>query len=937
MKKFILIFTILAILFAGFYGIGNVFAFTNSHWFHVVVTPPNAGVQAAYHIYGGISDYDNIDSLVLYLQWTHHKFSSPPANTVSVNGVQVAAVIMQSVPDRSTSRENLKITLALKKRINKGDTIDIKIDKAAGIVNPYAPRPCYQVSVYLIRNGVEVGYIGSDQYSITQSVVSTPKVSVEPAIKGMNASYKISFITGVNGVLHKGDDIRIKFPQGTVIPQSPFSRYVLVNGKKVMSGVYRDEQDPEELRIYLSDPIDASMPVTIQIEKGLGIINPPKAGKYTVEVSTYMEPEWVKSEPFSIDSPSVQNLSIHLNSDIVTNNASITIHFNTSPVGILAKGKHVYIDFPKGFVLPQSIKSGFVIFNGINTDAQVHGSRIVVTVPVLVPNSSSVDIKISDNAGIKNPSAPGNYVIYVSTESDDVPAKASVTVKPSVISNVKFSPLYTGVGINSGYDISFTTGPAGALKSGADFIKIDFGKTFTIPSEVQANDITINNISVNNVSVDAYSVIATVPLDIAPMSKVEVKITQSFGIKNPTKTGKYYVEVSTSKEKTLVKSNAVDFTVLPVVNFTVLPDKPDGDNGIFRTKPSVTLSTPNGDQVYFKVDDEKFTLYGNSPILIPEGKHKLFAYAVDAKGNKGEIEEKDFVVDSTPPTVTFDQGNGDLYVNTTRPILTGHVSEPCVLQINGVPATVNKDLTFTVQLSVTDNSALAIYARDLAGNAVSIVRTIHVDTTPPVITLISPDKDAFSTTDAQFTIGLKLSENGKVLLNGEEMEFDNGIFSKDVELKEGENDFNIVARDIAGNETTELIKITRVDQIIVKLQIGNKSAYVGEKEVKLDTPPIIVNNITLVPLRFVLETFGAKLDWNGALKVITITTESHSIQLQIGSKIALVDNADVKKLISAPIIKNNRTLVPLRFIAETFGAHVEWDGGTKTITITYTP
>ena len=79
------------------------------------------------------------------------------------------------------------------------------------------------------------------------------------------------------------------------------------------------------------------------------------------------------------------------------------------------------------------------------------------------------------------------------------------------------------------------------------------------------------------------------------------------------------------------------------------------------------------------------------------------------------------------------------------------------------------------------------------------------------------------------------------------------------------------------------------------------------------------------------------MDWNGDLKVITIMHKTHTIQLQIGSSIALIDSSDVKTLDAPPIIQNGRTLVPLRFIMETFGATVDWEGETKTITITYTP
>ncbi|MCD6426706.1 MAG: copper amine oxidase N-terminal domain-containing protein [Caldisericaceae bacterium] len=937
MKKTVLIITIFLLAFSPLLGVKRAYGFNNSHWFHVDVSPPNAGVRAAYHIYGGISDYNGIDALTIYLQWTGHKFNHPAPSAIVVNSVPAASVYMSDVPDRSTSRNNLKIGVVLNKKINKGETIDIKIGKEAGVINPSEPRPCYQVSVYLIRNGVEIGYIGSEQYEITQSIVSTPKITVEPAIKGMNAEYTISFVTGVNGNLRAGDDIRIKFPAGTIIPANPFSKYIYMNGKTITNGVYRDSSDPNILRIYLSTGLDASTPVTIQIKKGLGIINPSKPGKYALYISTYKEPEWVKSKPYEIASPSVQNLEVKLNSDIVSTYASVHLSFNTSPVGHLKKGDYVYIDFSPYFSLPSFVDSTLVTFNGVNTEAKIQGNRIAIVVPIPVLNLEKVDIEISDKARIKNPSQSGEYKISVSTDSDDVSAVYSVTIKPSVLGQVKFSALYTGVGISSDYEISFITGAAGDLKNGEDTVNIEFGKGFKIPEQASPADVLINKVPVNNVSIDVYTVIITVPVDIESNSPVTVEIKEDFGIKNPEQVGKYTVKVSTSKEKTEVESNSIDFTELPVVNFSISPKEPDGANEIYRTKPTVQLFTPNGKDIYYAIDDGKFALYGGQSIVMPEGVHKLFAYAIDSKGNKGIVEEKDFTVDNTPPSVIFDEGEGNLYVNTTHPTITGKVSEPCVLQINGVPAAVNSDLAFSVQLDVTNGAPLAIYARDLAGNSVSIVKTVYVDTAPPIITLISPDKSEFFTTESNFVVKVSLNEKGEVTLNGTNMDFENGVFTELVQLSKGENNFTIVARDIAGNEAVKEMKINLTDQIIIKLQIGNDKAYIGGQETGLDSPPVIENNRTLVPLRFILEAFGARINWDGALKVITIITEDHTVQLQIGSNIALIDGSDVEKLSVPPVIKDNRTLVPLRFIAETFGAEVNWDGKTKSIEIAYMP
>lgn len=54
------------------------------------------------------------------------------------------------------------------------------------------------------------------------------------------------------------------------------------------------------------------------------------------------------------------------------------------------------------------------------------------------------------------------------------------------------------------------------------------------------------------------------------------------------------------------------------------------------------------------------------------------------------------------------------------------------------------------------------------------------------------------------------------------------------------------------------------------MAIGNSKAYVNSSEQQLDTPPTIRNSRTLVPLRFIAEALNLKVDWNGDTHTITI-------------------------------------------------------------------
>jgi hypothetical protein len=88
----------------------------------------------------------------------------------------------------------------------------------------------------------------------------------------------------------------------------------------------------------------------------------------------------------------------------------------------------------------------------------------------------------------------------------------------------------------------------------------------------------------------------------------------------------------------------------------------------------------------------------------------------------------------------------------------------------------------------------------------------------------------------------------------------------------------------------------------------------------------------MVPLRFVSEILGATVDWNAGMQIVTITFGKRVIQLQIGSLMALV-GTEVVSLAAAPMLSQGRTLVPLRFVSESLGATVTWDGVLQTVTM----
>ncbi|TYP79158.1 copper amine oxidase N-terminal domain-containing protein [Paenibacillus methanolicus] len=117
----------------------------------------------------------------------------------------------------------------------------------------------------------------------------------------------------------------------------------------------------------------------------------------------------------------------------------------------------------------------------------------------------------------------------------------------------------------------------------------------------------------------------------------------------------------------------------------------------------------------------------------------------------------------------------------------------------------------------------------------------------------------------------------------------------------------------------------------ISLKLNAKEAAVDEKQVKLDVAPFSFEGRTMVPLRFVSEAFGAKVDWDKKASKVTIAKDGSKIELVINRKQAVVNGAAVQ--LDAPAItRNNVTLVPVRFVSESLQMKVFFDEGEIFIT-----
>ena len=99
------------------------------------------------------------------------------------------------------------------------------------------------------------------------------------------------------------------------------------------------------------------------------------------------------------------------------------------------------------------------------------------------------------------------------------------------------------------------------------------------------------------------------------------------------------------------------------------------------------------------------------------------------------------------------------------------------------------------------------------------------------------------------------------------------------------------------------------------------------------TAPLLINGRTYVPVRAVTEATEGEVSWDAPTKTATLTKDGKELKLKVGSNTAYVDG-NVAAIDAAPVIRNDRMLLPIRFISESFGYRVDWNKYSKTITIT---
>jgi RHS repeat-associated protein len=273
-------------------------------------------------------------------------------------------------------------------------------------------------------------------------------------------------------------------------------------------------------------------------------------------------------------------------------------------------------------------------------------------------------------------------------------------------------------------------------------------------------------------------------------------------------------------------------------------------------------------------------------VTLVAGANPITVTATDAATNATTL-QRSVTQDRTPPALTVTTPADGSYSNATAINVSGTASDasPLTVKVNGSPATVNPDGSFTYSAPLTSGSnTILVIATDAATNATTASRTIIQDRDPPVLSVDIPvlDSSGSEVTNAQNAVVIVTATDASpvtVTLNGVPLTVDaNGKYSGSIPLSEGFNPVAVVVTDAAGNNaSSELISIYRDTQPpVVDVESPVEGAH-------FDTEPVVVSG-TITDANTDKNSFSVSVNGVSVTPVFgTPWTFSTSVHLATGS------------------------------------------------------
>jgi hypothetical protein len=784
------------------------------------------------------------------------------------------------------------------------------------------------------------------------ATVSDVSVDVDPLTAGTAAAYSIDFTTGAEGALVGGEDtITVTFPSGTTVPSSISTSRIQVNDTAPKAVTCSTSNRTVRITLNDSQAIEAGAAVTVDIASAANIKNPSSTGTYSLTVETSKEDAAVESNDYEIISK-VSNFNVTPSTTSPGVAVQYDVVFKTSSAGALSSGDYIYLQFPSAYTLPSSISTSRIEVNNYNPSAVTVDSTsdpevIAIRLSRSISSSTTVTVDIASAANIKNPTTEGTYQISLYTEKDTVPATDSVTITQSITQAAVTLGSYQA-NVATQWTAKFYVSADGALTGGTDSITLKFPAEAYLPSSISESNITVNGSAVADVTVDraadTVTMIMPTSKSVADNGLVTVIIKSGAGVRTPSDAGTYYMYASTSEDTPLVRSGAITITEAAITDLDVdLSTYAAGEysdidmtfylssngalNGTTDTitiefpsafdLPSGTLTksymTVNGRAVY---DYDLYTsrLDLTVPVDISSGA-KVTVHLDDALKIRNPLSSGDYtlvVYTSQDPTEVT---SNELTISGAAPTVT--------LSNSGVNMNAQYTIGFYTEASAPLSYGDTIRVRFPSGTSVpgSIsTSNVTVNGLRPASVTVSGYSVTIRMPD---TLTINSGAKATIVFNTGA-----GIYNPS-----SAGTYNLYILSSEESAERKSAAYTIASSRVVTLIIGNTRATIDGQVYTLDAAPTIINNYTVVPIRFVGDALGAKTTWDPVTRSVRVEYNSKVIIFLIDIKTAIVDGAPVTLDVPATII-NSRTMIPIRFISESYGAKVDWNSATRQVTIT---
>ncbi|MDR0468667.1 MAG: hypothetical protein LBH09_01685 [Peptococcaceae bacterium] len=514
----------------------------------------------------------------------------------------------------------------------------------------------------------------------------------------------------------------------------------------------------------------------------------------------------------------------------------------------------IYIRFPSEYRFSNvSWYEGYVDINGQPSAGLNYSSGLL---SVLIPRNMTIGINETVIVGLsqaimRNPDTTGEFSFSLSTSKENIPVPSPFFMISEFVStngvsrpNVTMNPI-------RGYQaeeivIRFITNRNGQLIGGFDQIILDFPSNFRIPSYIDPKHITING-------------------------------TQMFTF-DPVTSGQRLI-LPLSSTMNFMENHQIEIVIAPNAGVTV-------DRGIsdVRLLVSTTKNTATVESLPFSANRTPDQVY-----IPPDDRDPGVAVAPNGAGALGQ-----WTFTFTRNTILLTQGEYVMGFTITFPngtVLPGSIAAQHIT-VNGqqcasvlvIPA--SRQIIFSMPVGFSVGFDITVAISSSAGIQNPPAAVYHMEITP---------LNSIKT----FT-------------------------TKAFEIK-------TISDAVPSTPQNPTVTADRV----VKVTLNDPVATKDGLAMILDVAPQLMDGFTMIPLRFVTEGLGAIVDYDSTQNTVTLILGSRTIVLWPGSTLAKVDNV-VVTLAKAPIIVDGRTMVPVRFVSECFGAKVDFVSTTDPITITLT-